>query len=561
MLQSGDLNERKSQSKALSTILNEYNRVYLRIFNEKVPKYGMACLFYTFLHVVLGLLMGYFRTLYIILMSEKASFSELQTFTYTRYPKLLKPFFGPLMDKYYLHSFGRSRTYIALSNLSIIIIFTVASFYMDRLIAQREFNTISYIFILVELVDNILLVGTSVWILTLFRFEDRANASFLKPTGMLLGEFISYNLFVPLNGLKNDDGERVVMHSDLCWTVVIVTSVSLIVVVFLIAEKRIVGAGNTQLCKIVSSIPKIACQKNSLVLIGFTIAVKFLEVLVTDITNYNLFQAGISKDTIVIIDTLLFPVTLSAVLLCHKLISRSYLMRLILLMNLAFVITVGISKLLLVLYINDGNDPQSWQVNIWLFSIYFFQAALPITPCFYAYFNKIADVNYGSTMLAIYMAVHQLIGIIPKTVGLAIAPHFDFKTLVLYCHAAELTIMAPLYHAAEYLDGLEPWDYTTSTTDVDQHLLRDSDNQYNNDQGLYISELEKLSPEEVVRRLQNKDHIHRTESESLPSIFNDKTQPIVVNHLYSSNKETDRVFNYNTQGKVVGLPSMNLKNV
>ena len=478
--------ERRSDSKDLSIILNEYNRVYLRVFWEKIPKYGLACLVYASLYIVIGCISGYHKTLHIIMQSEHASMKELKNFTYVNYPKLLKILVAPFIDRFYVRTFGRSRTYIALSGSAVTLIFLIMGFYMDDLVHMRRFNSISAIFFFLEVWHIFQVIAANVWSLTLFNLEQRSAGSFVKTIGMAIGEFITYNVFVPLNKLRysyESESDKpleltdtaLINHTHLCWFIAAVTLLSTLYIVLFIAEKKIAGEKGVHFYEIIRTIPSMIFRKNSMIFLGFVFGCRFIDNLVIEVVGYKMFQQGISRSTVVYIETILFPLAIASGLLCHKFMHKGYLVRGATIMGLINV-AVSLSKFCMVCHMEDYRDPGSRHVLVWLFAISAFTSALQITGCIYAYINTIADVRVGSTMLTVFIAFLNMMSVFPKTIGLAIAPYFNFRPFILTCHILEIIVLIGLYFVAVYLDRLDPWDYYTYVShDEKEALIKEMD--------------------------------------------------------------------------------------
>jgi len=472
--------EIQSHMEDISMLMNRYNNVYLRVFWERVPKYALACLVYASLYIVIGCISGYHKTLHIIMQSEHASMKELKNFTYVNYPKLLKIIVAPFIDKYYFHAFGRSRTYIALSGVATVFVFVIMALYVDDLLIDRQFNTVTLMFFIAEIAFLFLHLGANTWILTLFKKEQRSSASFLKSIGTHIGEFLCYNMFVPLNSTKwvntyllsetNKTNTPLVTHAMLCLFIASLTLICLIVIVFFISEKKIMGDRQIHLLEVFKTMPEIVTRKNSLILLGFIFGMNFLENMIKEVVAYKKFDLGVNKNTVVAIDTAMFPVSLAVGFLCHKFMHKGYLLIIATVMSLGKV-AEGLSKFFMLDYIQDDNDPNGSTVVIWMFLNHLFKSLLVASDCLHAYINTIVDVRVGSTMLTIFTLFINIISVFPKTIGLSLAPHFEFRSLVLSSHLLEIIVLVGLLFVARYLDKLDSWDYYTYISKDEKEVL------------------------------------------------------------------------------------------
>eukprot|EP01017_Pseudomicrothorax_dubius_P006957 TRINITY_DN12092_c0_g1_i2.p1 TRINITY_DN12092_c0_g1~~TRINITY_DN12092_c0_g1_i2.p1 ORF type:complete len:272 (+),score=43.51 TRINITY_DN12092_c0_g1_i2:64-879(+) len=163
---------------------------------------GNLCMFFL-LYLSSGLAWGFLdHTIFLNLISAKASPDQLAVLSFDRYTFLLKMFAAPLMDSYFSYSFGQRKTYIVPSLYIFGMVQIGASFHIEELIKTRNIkiiliaNLVSYLALLVK--D----IGVNAWVLKTIRRRHMYLVGVLGQLSHHFGKLIGYNLCVLLHGIR-----------------------------------------------------------------------------------------------------------------------------------------------------------------------------------------------------------------------------------------------------------------------------------------------------------------------------------------------------------------------
>lgn len=155
----------------LSGEVSRIKSAYTNLFCQRVPPYALACFIYGMLFLVIGLINGYERAVHIVYQSQKASLSELSNFSFGKYPFILKVFLGPVIDRFYIKTFGKSKTYLISSGCLLAIGLCLAGLIMDDIVKNNQIWLTVAIIIALNVLLMIFQVASTTWLLTLFQRE------------------------------------------------------------------------------------------------------------------------------------------------------------------------------------------------------------------------------------------------------------------------------------------------------------------------------------------------------------------------------------------------------
>lgn len=472
-------NEHRSQTEELSFILHRYHKTHCQMFFSRMPRYALASLVYLILFVAVGLTHGYERSVHIIMQSKRATMQDLSNFSLSNYPYILKVFIAPFLDRYYFKAFGRSKTYICTFGILLSVLYMVIASRMDGLMKEKKFSEISAIFFVMNCLLVVFQIACTTWVLTLFKKEQRSKATFIKVMGHNIGEFLTFNIFVPLNSVqwvrvnfypKERVKQGLLLHNHMCWLICVCLLLVVIFIGLFVAERKIKGEEEVHLCKVVMFVPKMLTRKNTLILLGYLAGIRVIEFMLGEVVSYRMINCGISKDTIVMIDTILFPLSIAVSLLCHRFLNKGVLLQTAHWLTLMAVIS-NLSKYFMVAYLEQNKHMAQYGV-IWVFINHLLMTFVVPLNCIIAFFNTISDVRVGSTMLTALTAYTNLLAYLPKTLGLFVAQRVNFHYFVLGFQGVQLVLLVLLYRTAKYLDSLESWDFSTYVSDHEMEQLK-----------------------------------------------------------------------------------------
>ena len=436
---------------------------YTSIFFQKKPSYYAALLVVSALFLFIGGFHGYQRSIHLTLQSQHVSMEELSRFSFSTYPYLFKVLFAPFIDRFYFKAFGKSKTYIVACGLLIAGIFYGVSPFMEDLVNTNQVNSIIWILILLNTLMVFFQVSASIWILTLFQRDQKTKASFLKVIAVDMGEILTFNLFVPLNSVRwintylypvdSQISDPLFKHSHVCLGLASFILVIAVMLSLFASEKKISHENEIKLSKVFSYIPKLVSQPNMFKLLAYMAACRIPFYLIAEIVSYKVFlKFGITKSTIVMIDTLLIPMAILVSLLCHKFVHKGQLLKVGHWMTLMGLMAI-FGKYIILLTVPENSQNN----NLVIALIFLMKLALICAVaqnCYTAYFVHIVEERTSGTSMSILLAFITAIHLLPKTAGLQLADLLNFDHLVCGTMILHFAMIIFFYRSARYLDTL-----------------------------------------------------------------------------------------------------------
>lgn len=140
------------------------------------------------------------------------------------------------------------------------------------------------------------------------------------------------------------------LHSHIMYLIIILLCLTIAYIIFFVSERRIVGEENVDLKSVILYIPRMVSNKNMVTLFLYLLGVRTFEFFCNEVISYNMISCGISKDTIVVTDSITFPLGVATAFICHKFLKKGYLIRTAHLMT-GCLFLMSISKFIMVNYL------------------------------------------------------------------------------------------------------------------------------------------------------------------------------------------------------------------
>ncbi|EGR29656.1 solute carrier family 33 acetyl- transporter, putative [Ichthyophthirius multifiliis] len=164
--------------------------------NEKIPltpkeKHGIILLL--ILYFIQGLPIGFFGAAIPLILAEKKvemqKLAELQT---VFYPFAFKFLIAPILDAYYIPSFGKRKSYIIPLQYILSICFIIMSYQIDELIQTQNILWLTFYGFLCCFVAASQDIAVDGWVLTIFENEEHVSiGSTCNNVGQIFGVFVS----------------------------------------------------------------------------------------------------------------------------------------------------------------------------------------------------------------------------------------------------------------------------------------------------------------------------------------------------------------------------------
>eukprot|EP00741_Cyanophora_paradoxa_P015837 tig00020904_g15289.t1 len=156
----------------------------------------LLVLLYCLQGVPMGLVFGSLP----FLLQQKASFSQIGFFSFATYPYSVKLLWSPLVDSLYFKSLGRRKSWIIPAQCVAGLFMVTLSYKIDEFVSEAHHipTLTAYCIALITLIatQDIAVDG---WALTLLSRRNVAYASTCQTTGLNIGYFLSFTIFLALN--------------------------------------------------------------------------------------------------------------------------------------------------------------------------------------------------------------------------------------------------------------------------------------------------------------------------------------------------------------------------
>jgi hypothetical protein len=401
------------------------HETYSHILCNRLPSKFLSKMIIFCLALISGMQMGAVYAGFLTLM-ETVSWSRLSIYTTVYYPLSYKMFFGPVVDLFFIKKLGKCKTYLVLVGLVLSTAWFILSQHMDHLLKHEEVGKLTVIWFCLFQTLVFYQCAADMFLLKISPEVTRAELSIYQDIGAVLGEFITYNLFLPLNSLKflnkffYSESPRTVPLLTFEHLLIFMATVALIttlVILFFIAEIFAEHEENKITFKEFGKvIPRFFSRTEMIKLVVYIIIIRLFRFLVDPTVYPKLVSLGFSKADIANVDTLIFPVyyvinffILKLMMVPGKLMVMHHLMNFLCLMGVLY-------KCLLVFELEANHNPTK---TFWLYTVAILNERFTFRSMYLAGFvSTIAPLQVGSTFVSLFMSLNMATQSIPTSLGL-----------------------------------------------------------------------------------------------------------------------------------------------
>jgi len=427
----------------------EEEKEYTTYFFQRPLGFGMAALWVFMHYLTIGLIQGYYTSVQYNLQSEGVSFDAQSKLSLAVYPYSFKFIFSPLLDRYFVRNFGRSKTYIITGGSVIGFVFLFLGPTIQKLILEMQVNELTVLFFVINLMVCIVQIAGEAWILTMFNKETKTKAAAFLNAGQSLGSILGYNVFTPLNDVEwlnsnifvnNPRTSPLITHQMFCFFVSILYLSQIAVNLLFIAEEKM-NKKNKDICKILVIFPRHFTNSRMRSLIGYMFASRFIYYMVDQSFDLVLVKNGyldISRSTLSSIDTLTFPLVFVLTLLVMYLLKKGQLLWMTHL-NVIVVVMNGFFR-----YFNYMNLTKNRMYNTTVAGRVFSSVitGMDFTTLFWmSFFNTIVKKEVGNTGITCLIALMNQTSVLATTIGFLLVSWQGFEAVALICVSTQLVIL------------------------------------------------------------------------------------------------------------------------
>lgn len=400
---------------------------------------------------IVGIIQGYGTSVEYILQQSGITFAQQSLFSTVIYPYSYRFFISPLLDRYYLRQFGRSRTYTVFAGITISFLFCFLGHTIEEFIKNKQIGSLTAIFLTVNFVVIFHQIACEAWITTLFAKQHKSKASLMVVIGQTFGSIIGYNVFVPLNSVDwiqkhlyphSHVAGPILTHQVFLYGIGIVTVCATVYNVLFVAEEIINDDRTMDLCRILSVLPKSITNRNMRNLIGYVFITRIFYNMMADALSMKLVKNGymnVEISTVSSIELMLYPLCLVISFWNVSLIRKGTILKMY---HMLMVVIVLIGFFKWMIYENLIRTKDIDQTYYLLLVQGTFSAFTSISDGFLVgYFNIIIHKSVASTTSCLLNSMRHLGYSIPKTTGYYLASKVDFSIFCFVCLSVQLACL------------------------------------------------------------------------------------------------------------------------
>ena len=437
---------------------------YTDILLNAPPSLNCARAVILMVFFVIGSVSSYQYSVILELQEKKATFRDQAIFTISAYPFIFKVIFAPFVDLYYFEKVGKCKTWMigSASFLSALLIFV--SPFAESFIDPNKIAGLTTLWFCINLVSCFLAISAEMFIVKIFEEDDKSKGSMLLDLGWSIGGFFSYNLFVPLNSVNwmnkyvfttTPITEPIVSHKAMVFCLAVIAFIYALVLLIFVGEKK------KEIHQVKLSLPTLlgkVCKMFTNPIMGkFLIYIALMRIfknLVVDTIVLKTMNAGITKTTIVNIDTVTFPLYVVASVCFMRLMTKGKVMKLY-----SWMLVYGIIVIVFSLLVLDDLEANRniTRTTVFLVLISILGKFCVDGPFLMGYINLITPDDIGSTFITFMMCWQNMTMVFPSSIGLEII-HQDVFNFNLYAGTCLVIQLALIFGYMRYSNSLDEKD-------------------------------------------------------------------------------------------------------
>lgn len=398
---------------------------YTRIFFNRLPGKNLAKFIIFCVGMMSGFVMGMVKSIYLSLIEAVENRSILSMYLVVYFPLSYKMFCAPMVDLFYIKKLGKCKTYLVILGFLLAAIWYGISDSMDSLIQKDGVIKLTIIWYLIFQTLVIYQSSSDIFLLKISPDVTKGELSMFADLGAVLGEFLTYNIFVPLNSVKFLNthffteyplAEPLVTYKHymiLMATFALLLSIGLL----LFIGERVIEHNTTKLsCSKFSKIaPRFFTRAAMVKLILYIIGTRVFRFLVNATVYPKLSELKFSKANIANVDTVIFPVYFSiSYFILKKLMIQGHMMKMNHIVNTICVFLCLLKYFIILdLQANHNQIRTFWTLATVLFIERFVNRPVYLL----GFITTIAPLEIGSTFVGLFMSINIACQSYPTSLG------------------------------------------------------------------------------------------------------------------------------------------------
>ena len=426
------------------------------------PGFVEACSLTLAFSAIAGILQGYPESLEVIIMEKRGSYSDQAVLSLNRYPYLLKIFFVPFLDMYYIKRLGKSKTMISVAGVTLFLLLFFFGAYSEEYIRRNSIWVITFLWFTIMIFVVVIHLGAEVWALTLFEGEMRYMGGILLCMGSYAGKAIGYNLFVLLNSpkwwnsnvFKNSSWklEREILgHKGFVRGVSVLILGMTVYCIVLVKEKVIEGERTKTICETLKTTKEMLQVASIFKILAIFVLYQIFVFTFKKSIELKFIDYGIDRASLVNTQSAVIPIKLALMALAPFFAKKAYLIRQVLVFIFG-TISGAFTLLVLVWSLSRGSEAHSgWMmVGFLLRDMNLISEQLMLSKA-----TEVIPEEIGATAYTIFVSLCNTSQDVPSSIGLKIADlvsQAKFFQLVLASIITQLVVVCALWPLAVEVD-------------------------------------------------------------------------------------------------------------
>lgn len=399
------------------------------------------------LYTIQGFPIGVSTALPLILQSKKIiTYEDQAAFSLTLWPYSIKLLWAPIIDALYINSIGRRKSWLLPLQLLLGVAFFYMAINMDEWLPEIGKPNLTMIVRMVFVVNFLSAtqdIAVDGWSLTVLKKKNISYASVCPSVGVPIGMFtgsVCFTLLVSeqfsVNFLKTTPGTGGIMTMKSFFNIwaIIILMVTIFIGLFK-NEKHKIEDGNEKISvfqnyKLLWDILKLPRIR---VLVVALLTIKMGFIATESVTNLKLIDAGIPKDDIMMITSVMYGVKfVFPIFICKYVTSlkpMSYHLNMTpirLISGIVFSVFVYYTPSLIHKNGLIATIPLYYYLILGLVSLVNEVLSLFLMLTLLAFFCKISDPRFGGTYMTFYNTFYFLGWLIPNTFVLKLVDILTF---------------------------------------------------------------------------------------------------------------------------------------
>lgn len=393
-------------------------------------------------------------------MSKGATYHDQAILSIISYPYLFKLFLAPFLDTFYFKRFGKSKTYITISGILVVIGLLFSMTKIDRQIAELRIKEIASHWFLLNLSIVFFQISAESWCLTLLKKDQKAKGSVMLSIGLSIGVFLTVNVFIPLNSkdwLNSHFYKKFPLKKGLITARQMLAFMALFIllttvyVTFFVAEKRFTGAQKMTCPKIWKFLKKILLNKNIFLFALYLTITNFFQTVVDSSISFKFIEKGFHKADLININTITTPFAILLLFFSTTCMFKNYLLRSRhLIIMIMFILSIY-NFWTLLNYLENENSDLAY-TRLFLSSMFGIISEFNFI-FWYGFLNTILDEEMGATSITIFTSLNNASTAIPSTIGLKMVDVVsNYQKFGVTCYIAGFVVLMATFPLAKNLD-------------------------------------------------------------------------------------------------------------